>query len=113
VQALVAVITNLYSGNNSFYGPDEEKKVPNQDRAHAKRAGEIEKWKQAFFTDERDRLAVYKAFQEIAEACLNITAMLLKEEKKIPEDDYANMAKLEDLGIITKAVRTVLETLTA
>src|SRR3989338_4470491 len=53
-----------------------------------KRAGEIEEWKSGFFMKEKDRLAVYKAFQEIGEACMDIITMILKDSGKIPEDDY-------------------------
>ena len=60
------------------------------------------------FADERDRLAIYKAFQEVGEACLDMISMMLGDEGKTPEDDYINISKLEKLGIITKEIKQCL-----
>ena len=50
--------------------------------------------------DEKTKLAVYKAFQEIVEALFDLIAMKLKDSKKLPEDDYANIVLLEQEGFL-------------
>ena len=74
-----------------------------------KRAGEIEKWKSGFFIEERDRLATYKAFQEIVEACMDIIAMMLKDSGKIPEDDYSNINKAVKTGLLPANLKESLD----
>lgn len=76
-----------------------------------KRAGEIEEWKSGFFMKEKDRLAVYKAFQEIGEACMDIITMILKDSGKIPEDDYINITKVIKLGFLPDNLKPILEDL--
>ena len=39
---------------------------------------------------EKTKLATYKAFQEIVEACMDIVAMMCKDSKIPPQDDYTN-----------------------
>ena len=58
--------------------------------------------------DKKTRLAVYKAIQEVTEAATDIVAMILKDESKLPKDDYTNINKLYKIGIIDKSVREVL-----
>lgn len=76
-----------------------------------KRAEEIERWKSGFFIEERDRLAVYKAFQEIVEACMDIIAMMLKDSGKIPEDDYTNISKAVKSGLLPNKMKASLDDL--
>ena len=52
--------------------------------------------------DKIKRLACYKAFQEVVEVIFDIIAMLLKDRNKPIEDDYANIARLEEFKLITK-----------
>lgn len=59
-----------------------------------KRLNEIKIWKKSFFEEERNKLAIYKAFQEVVEASMDIIAMILKDNKKMPEDDYTNITKV-------------------
>ena len=63
-----------------------------------KRIQEIEEWtdiiKEEFIEDERTKLATYKAFQELAESCMDIIAMACKDTKILPKDDYTNIEKL-------------------
>lgn len=63
-----------------------------------KRIQEIEEWtditREEFLEDERTKLAVYKAFQELAESCMDIIAMACKDMKILPKDDYINIEKL-------------------
>jgi Uncharacterized conserved protein len=58
--------------------------------------------------DKKTRLAVYRAMQEVIEAATDVVAMILKDESKLPKDDYTNINKLFKIGIIDKSLREVL-----
>lgn len=58
--------------------------------------------------DRKTRLAVYKAMQEAVEAATDIAAMILKDEGKLPQDDYTNIAQLGTLGIIDDQLKAAL-----
>ena len=58
--------------------------------------------------DRKTRLAVYKAMQEAVEAATDIGAMIIKDEGKLPQDDYTNIALLCTLGIIDDHVKAAL-----
>lgn len=60
------------------------------------------------FDNKINRLACYKAFQEIVEGLFDMIAMFLKDKNKVVEDDYANIDKLEDIKIIEKDDAVVL-----
>lgn len=78
-----------------------------------KRSDEITEWTTIpltdFTADEKTKLATYKAFQEIAEACMDIVAMMCKDLRIPPKDDYANIEilkkqlSLENLESLTEA----------
>ena len=75
-----------------------------------KRANQIEGWVQdissdQFLEDDRTRLATYKAFQEIVEACMDIVAMMCKDMELVPKDDYSN---IENLNRIDKNMKVSL-----
>jgi len=75
-----------------------------------KRANQIEGWVQdissdQFLDDDRTKLATYKAFQEIVEACMDIVAMMCKDLDLVPKDDYSN---IENLNRIDKNTKTAL-----
>jgi len=75
-----------------------------------KRASQIESWVQdissdRFLEDDRTKLATYKAFQEIVEACMDIVAMMCKDMNLVPKDDYSN---IENLNQIDKNTKTSL-----
>lgn len=53
-------------------------------------------------------LAVYKAAQEIMEASLDIVAMVCKDSKLVPKDDYANIEMLHGKGIIREKLKAAL-----
>lgn len=72
------------------------------------RINEIHQWKPGFFIEDKDRLAIYKAFQEIAEACMDLLAMMLKDSKKVPEDDYSNVNWAVNNGLIPKELKDML-----
>ncbi len=76
-----------------------------------KRISEFNAWKESFFFDEKTRLACYKAVQEIIECCMDLVAMLLKDEKEVPRDDYTNISVLEERGIISHDLALVLKEL--
>ncbi|MBU6998737.1 MAG: DUF86 domain-containing protein [Theionarchaea archaeon] len=65
----------------------------------SKRSTEIREWTtispEEFEIDDKTKLATYKAFQEVAEACMDIIAMILKDLGFPPRDDYANIETLK------------------
>ncbi len=64
-----------------------------------KRCSEIQSWiksEQEFINDERNKLAVYKAFQESVEAITDICAMFLIDTNRGVGDDYENLKKCSD-----------------
>lgn len=74
------------------------------------RCGEITEWtgehEVEFYTgDEKTKLATYKAFQEVAESCMDIIAMACKDEKITPKDDYTN---IENIDFIDESMKGVL-----
>ena len=78
-----------------------------------KRIDEITEWtrdysEEDFVRDEKTKLACYKAFQEAVEALTDISAMLCKDMKVPPKDDYYNILKLEELGVLDKRSADVL-----
>jgi uncharacterized protein YutE (UPF0331/DUF86 family) len=65
-----------------------------------KRCGQIEEWQQELDLpiapeNEKTKLAIYKAFQDVVEASMDIVAMMLKDSKIGPKDDYSNIDLLE------------------
>ncbi len=58
--------------------------------------------------DKKTRLAVYKAMQEVVEASTDVVAMILKDEGKLPKDDYTNIEKMFGLDIIDNRVKEAL-----
>jgi len=50
--------------------------------------------------DEKTKLAIYKAFQEIVEAIFDIIAMKLVDLRIPPKDNYANLEELERRGMM-------------
>jgi uncharacterized protein YutE (UPF0331/DUF86 family) len=76
-----------------------------------KRISEFNSWKEAFFFDEKTKLACYKAIQEIIETVMDLVSMLLKDEKEVPKDDYTNIGLLEEKKIITGELTLALKEL--
>ena len=75
-----------------------------------KRANQIEGWVQdfssdQFLEDDRTKLATYKAFQEIVEACMDVVAMMCKDMDLVPKDDYSN---IDNIDLIDKNMKTAL-----
>lgn len=74
-----------------------------------KRLEEIDEWTEGqeaedFARDEKTKLATYKAFQEIVEASMDLIAMVCKDLKIAPKDDYANIANVPFLDAPMKQV---------
>jgi len=59
--------------------------------------------------DKKSRYAIYKAYQEIVEAFMDIIAMMVKDTGLLPEDDYTNIQKLIDHNILQDNHAHVLE----
>jgi len=74
-----------------------------------KRAGQAKRWLDEispddFLEDDKTKLASYKAFQEAVEACLDLVAMMCKDDGIRPQNDYSNLERLESLSIISRKV---------
>jgi uncharacterized protein YutE (UPF0331/DUF86 family) len=76
-----------------------------------KRMNEFYEWSRDFYTDEKTKLACYKAVQEIAEAVMDVSSMIVRDTGKVPKDDYENISVLCDLGIISEEISNALKEL--
>ncbi|MDD4162952.1 MAG: DUF86 domain-containing protein [Methanothrix sp.] len=78
---------------------DRTKRYKDKMNRAKKRADQICEWalgdSEDFIEDEKTKLATYKAFQEMTEACLDIIAMICKDSNIVPKDDYTNIQSLE------------------
>lgn len=72
-----------------------------------RRIANIESWL-PISHEERTRLAIYKAFQEVVEAFLDILSMKLVDLRIPPKDDYTNIVLLEERGILDEENSNVL-----
>ncbi|WXG42064.1 MAG: DUF86 domain-containing protein [Candidatus Freyarchaeum deiterrae] len=61
-----------------------------------------------FLGDKKTRFAVFKAFQEVVETCMDLAAMLIKDRGIPPEDDYTNLEKLREEKVISEKMRDIL-----
>lgn len=61
-----------------------------------------------FLSDKKTRYAVFKAFQEVVEACMDLAAMLVKDRGIPPTDDYTNLEKLREEKIISDEMKDYL-----
>lgn len=61
-----------------------------------------------FEKNELVKLATYKAFQEIIESAMDIVAMLCKDCKITPKDDYNNIKSLLNKGILDRKLAGIL-----
>ncbi|MGA9098273.1 MAG: DUF86 domain-containing protein [Methanotrichaceae archaeon] len=65
-----------------------------------KRGDQIKMWaldipSDQFLSDDKAKLASYKAFQEMIEAAMDIVAMMCRDSGIVPKDDYLNVENLE------------------
>ncbi|MCD6573187.1 MAG: DUF86 domain-containing protein [Thermoplasmata archaeon] len=61
------------------------------------RTEQIKNWTENinnFMKDEKTKLAVYKAFQEIVESAMDIISMMCVDSKLAPKDDYSNIEEI-------------------
>lgn len=72
------------------------------------RLGRFQDWAPDAASDLKTRLAAYKAFQEAAKALFDVAAMVLKDLGQAPKDDYANLSRLEENGVLTKGATAAL-----
>lgn len=72
-----------------------------------RRVANIESWL-PLSDEERTKLAIYKAFQEIAEAFADILSMKLVELKIPPKDDYTNIILIEERGLLDEDTSNIL-----
>lgn len=76
------------------------------------RVADIEDWLPSdvsdFSSDKRNRLAIYKAFQELIEASFDVAAMVCKDLKIVPKDDYTNLETLQNIRIIDERLNNAL-----
>jgi len=86
---------------------NREKRYKEKIELGEKRIIEIEEWISA--DDEKTKLACYKAFQELAEISSDLIAMQIKDKGKLVEDDYKNIEKLKEIGIIDEKEMKLLE----
>ena len=63
----------------------------------------LEEWISEADKDEKSYAASAKEFQEAVEALTDVFAMLVKDHGKIPKDDYTNIERLEELGVLSAA----------
>ena len=73
-----------------------------------RRLDEVFEWKVLFLSDEKSKLASYKAFQEIVEASMDIIAMIIKDENLVPKDDYSNIDIAEENKLLSNDLCTQL-----
>ncbi|TFH30709.1 MAG: DUF86 domain-containing protein, partial [Promethearchaeota archaeon] len=77
---------------------------------------QLSKWLEAhplsdldFSQDTHWIYAIFHAFQNLAEVCADIAAMILKDEDHIPKDNYSNYLSLYDYKIISKNSQQTLQ----
>lgn len=79
--------------------------------AHSeRRIKNIEEWAKEIdaIEDERTRLAIYKAGQEVVESVMDLLAMIIKDTKQLPKDDYTNIHLAYEENLISKTEKELL-----
>ncbi len=71
----------------------------------------VEVWQQEKISEHETKslLAIEKAAQEVIEVATDLMAMMLKDTSIPPTDDYTNIARILELGLITKEVGAILK----
>lgn len=66
----------------------------------------VEVWQQEKISEHETKslLAIEKAAQEAIEVATDLMAMILKDSSIPPTDDYTNVARVLELGLITKEI---------
>ncbi|MEM3525939.1 MAG: DUF86 domain-containing protein [Candidatus Jordarchaeaceae archaeon] len=63
---------------------------------------------EVFLRDKKTRFAVFKAFQEVVETCMDLAAMMVKDRGIPPKDDYTNLETLREEKIISETMKNTL-----
>lgn len=63
---------------------------------------------ETFLDDKKTRFAVFKAFQEVVETCMDLAAMLVKDRGIPPKDDYTNLETLREEKVISDKMEDIL-----
>lgn len=63
---------------------------------------------EAFLRDKKTRFAVFKAFQEVVETCMDLAAMLVKDRGIPPKDDYKNLETLREEKVLSDKMEDIL-----
>lgn len=66
----------------------------------ARRLGQVEEWLVGADRDAMPRLATYKAFQEVAEACADLASMMTIDSGRAVKDDHRNFEVLAEMGLV-------------
>ncbi len=71
----------------------------------------VEVWQQEKISEleTKSLLAIEKAAQEVIEVATDLMAMMLKDSSIPPTDDYTNISRILELGLITKEVGAILK----
>jgi uncharacterized protein YutE (UPF0331/DUF86 family) len=72
------------------------------------RLAQATSWAEQGRKDVIHRLASYKAFQESAEAIADLVAMALNDKGRPPTDDYSNLERAAQEGIISASAVAAL-----
>ncbi len=92
--------------------PENRKKRYMQKILHGRNRIElVEVWQQEKISEHETKslLAIEKAAQEVIEVATDLMAMMLKDTSIPPTDDYTNIARILELGLITKEVGAILK----
>lgn len=94
---------------------DEERAKRYRDKLNliSERANDIKSWidvssAEEFISDKKTKLAVYKACQEIIEGSMDLLAMICRDVKIVPKDDYTNIGALCEKGVINPKLKQML-----
>ena len=92
--------------------PENRKKRYMQKILHGRNRIElVEVWQQEKISEHETKslLAIEKAAQEVIEVATDLMAMILKDTSIPPTDDYTNISRVLELGLITKEVGAILK----
>ncbi len=92
--------------------PENRKKRYMQKILHGRNRIElVEVWQQEKISEHETKslLAIEKAAQEVIIVSTDLMAMILKDSTIPPTDDYTNIARVLELGLITKEVGAILK----
>ena len=74
----------------------------------SRRRNQAAEWLERFAEGEMPVLACYKAFQEIAEAAMDVLSMVVRDCNEVPKDDYTNISLALREGVISSEIAEAL-----